>query len=195
MPTGPHGYEYLTTQAKDDAIEYVHDAIGYNYRLTNMLAAMGCAQMEQLDTFVETKRQIARRYQESLCSLPGIRLPEEASWAFSTFWMYTVLIDEKEFGIDSRQLLRELGAKKIQARPLWQPIHRSPAHNRFTDASCPNSEALNSRALSLPCSVGLTRSDQDYVVENIAIFLQPTANRKAIQKSHIEMSSTPSRRC
>ena len=64
--------------------------------LTNVLAAMGCAQMEQLDEFVEAKRQIARRYQESLGSLPGIRLPEEAEWAFSTFWMYTVLIDEKE---------------------------------------------------------------------------------------------------
>ena len=90
MPTGPRAPEYLTTQAKDDPIEYVHDAIGYNYRLTNMLAAMGCAQMEQLDKFVEAKRQIARRYQESLVSLPGVRLPEEANWAFSTFWMYTV---------------------------------------------------------------------------------------------------------
>jgi perosamine synthetase len=188
--------KYLTTQAKDDPIEYVHDAIGYNYRLTNILASMGCAQMEQLETFVETKRQIARRYQESLRSLPGIQLPEEADWAFSTFWMYTVLIDEKGFGTDSRQLLRELDAKKIQARPLWQPIHRSPAHNRFTEASCPNSEALNSRALSLPCSVGLTRPDQDYVIESIASLLQPTDNCKPIQKSQIDMSSTPqSRRC
>ncbi len=68
--------------------------------------------MEQLDEFVEAKRQIAKRYQESLGSLPGIRLPEEAEWAFSTFWMYTVLIDEKESGIDSRQLLRELAAQQ-----------------------------------------------------------------------------------
>ena len=88
--------KYLTTQAKDDPIEYVHNAVGYNYRLTNLLAAMGCAQMEQLDTFVEAKRQIAERYQESLATLPGIQLPEEAEWASSTFWMYTVLIDDKK---------------------------------------------------------------------------------------------------
>ena len=63
---------YLTTQAKDDPIEYVHNDIGYNYRLTNVLAAIGCAQMEQLDSYVKAKRRIAKRYQESLSSLPGI---------------------------------------------------------------------------------------------------------------------------
>ena len=162
---------YLTTQAKDDPIEYVHNAVGYNYRLTNLLAAMGCAQMEQLDTFVEAKRQIATRYRESLVSLPGIRLPEEAEWAFSTFWMYTVLIDEKKSGVDSRELLRQLGARKIQARPLWQPIHRSPAHNPSGSPSCPNSDALYGQAISLPCSVGLTHSAQSQVIEIITDIL------------------------
>ena len=163
--------KYLTTQAKDDPIEYVHNAVGYNYRLTNVLAAMGCAQMEQLNAFVEAKRQIAKRYQESLASLPGIRLPQEAEWAFSTFWMYTVLIDEKEIGMDSRELLRQLGARRIQARPLWQPIHRSPAHSSFGSPGCPTSESLYAQAISLPCSVGLTPSDQDRVVESIASLL------------------------
>jgi perosamine synthetase len=162
---------YLTTQAKDDPIEYIHNAIGYNYRLTNLLAAVGCAQMEQLDTFVETKRQIARRYQESLASLPGIRLPEEAEWAFSTFWMYTVLIDENTSQMGSREVLRQLGARRIQARPLWQPIHRSPAHTACGSPSCPNSDALYTQAISLPCSVGLTDSDQGRVIEIITEIL------------------------
>ncbi len=162
---------YLTTQAKDDPIEYVHNAIGYNYRLTNLLAAMGCAQMEQLDLFVETKRQIAKRYRESLLSVPGIKLPEEADWAVSTFWMYTVSIDQKVTGIDSRQLLRGLGAKKIQARPLWQPMHRSPAHDASGSPSCPNSDALYRQAISLPCSVGLTESAQRQVIEAITSLL------------------------
>jgi perosamine synthetase len=162
---------YLTTQAKDDPIEYVHNAIGYNYRLTNLLAAMGCAQMEQLDMFVEAKRQIARRYREALISLPGIHLPEEADWAFSTFWMYTVLIDEKESRIDSRELLRELAARKIQTRPLWQPIHRSPAHTIADNPSCPNSDALYRQAISLPCSVGLSSSAQNQVVDVLSRLL------------------------
>jgi len=162
---------YLTTQAKDDPIEYVHKAVGYNYRLTNLLAAMGCAQMEQLDAFVEAKRQIAIRYQESLATLPGIHLPEEADWAFSTFWMYTVLIDEKKSGVDSRELLRQLGARKIQARPLWQPIHRSPAHILSGSPSCPNADTLHAQAISLPCSVGLTHSAQSQVIEIITDIL------------------------
>jgi perosamine synthetase len=183
---------YLTTQAKDDPIEYVHNAIGYNYRLTNLLAAMGCAQMEQLDTFVETKRQIARRYHESLLSLPGIRLQEEADWAFSTFWMYTVLIDEKKSRIDSRELLRELAARKIQTRPLWQPIHRSPAHNLPGNPSCPNSDALYGQAISLPCSAGLTPSDQSYVIEIIASLLgKPVGTDKLARGCGADLLSTP----
>ena len=163
---------YLTTQAKDDPIEYVHNAVGYNYRLTNLLAAMGCAQMEQLDVFVEAKRRIATSYRESLADLPGVRLPEEAEWAFSTFWMYTPLIDEKQSRIDSRQLLRKLNENKIQARPLWQPMHRSPAHDSSGSPPCPIADALHRQAISLPCSVGLSRSSQDQVVAVISNLLR-----------------------
>jgi perosamine synthetase len=159
--------KYLTTQAKDDPIEYIHGAIGYNYRLTNLLAAMGCAQMEQLDAFVEAKRQIAVRYQAALAMLPGLRLPEAAEWAFSTFWMYTVLLDEAKAGLDSRQLLKHLAAQRIQSRPLWQPLHRSPAHDFPGTMPCPIADGLYRQALSLPCSVGLSQTDQDIVIEAI----------------------------
>jgi dTDP-4-amino-4,6-dideoxygalactose transaminase len=88
--------------------------------------------------------------------------------------MYTVLIDEKESHIDSRQLLRELAAKKIQARPLWQPIHRSPAHDHSGSPACSNSDAIYAQAISLPCSVGLTHSAQTKVIETIAsLFSKP----------------------
>jgi len=163
--------KYLTTQAKDDSIEYVHNAVGYNYRLTNLLAAMGCAQMEQLDAFVQAKRQIAKRYQESLINLVGIRLPKEADWAFSTFWMYTVLVDEKEAPMNSRELLRGLAAAGIQTRPLWQPIHRSKAHSSSHDAPCPNADELYAKGISLPCSVGLTPSSQCRVIETLVKLL------------------------
>jgi perosamine synthetase len=162
---------YLTTQAKDDPIEYVHNAVGYNYRLTNVLAAMGCAQMEQIDAFVESKRRIAARYADRFSALPGIRIPEQAEWAASTWWMFTILIDERAAGIGSRELLRRLGTKNIQTRPLWQPMHRSPAHDASGSPSCPHADALQERALSLPCSVGLTAADQDYVIETISDLL------------------------
>jgi len=172
---------YLTTQAKDDPIEYVHNAVGYNYRLTNMLAAMGCAQMEQLDTFIEAKRQIAKRYQESMTALAGVHLPEEADWAFSSFWMYTVLIDESVSPLDSRKLIQELADQKIQTRPLWQPIHRSRAHSNTASPPSPNADMLYRRAVSLPCSVGLTTCAQDRVVDVIAGLMKnknPTLTRQ-----------------
>ncbi len=109
---------YLTTQAKDNPIEYVHNAVGFNYRLTNMLAAMGCAQMEKLDDFVTAKREIAARYQEAFALLPGIIVPREAEWAFSTYWMFTVLVDEERAGISSRELLRELDSRKDPGSPF-----------------------------------------------------------------------------
>jgi perosamine synthetase len=168
---------YLTTQAKDDPIEYVHYAVGYNYRLTNVLAAMGCAQLEQLDDFVERKRQIARRYQEGLSSIAALTLPIEADWAFSTYWLYTVLVDEEKSPLDSRALIRELGKRKIQARPLWQPLHRSPAHSNFGSRECANADFLCRRGVSLPCSVGLSQHAQAHVIEVLADLLSSSDRR------------------
>jgi perosamine synthetase len=163
---------YLTTQAKDDPVEYIHNSIGFNYRLTNLLAAMGCAQMERIGLFVEKKREIARRYRELLKSVPGISLPQEAPWAFSTFWMYTILVNENETQISSRELLRQLSARNIQTRPLWQPIHRSVAHCDSSSLSGPVADLLHAQALSLPCSVGLTESPQELVTETIGSIVE-----------------------
>jgi len=157
--------KYLTTQAKDDPIEYIHGAVGYNYRLTNLLAAMGCAQVEQLDGFIAAKRRIAQRYGEALAKIPGLQLPQEAECASSSFWMYTVLIDKSKTGVDSRQLLKKLAENRMQTRPLWQPLHLSPAHNSCSATPCPTSEKLYRDALSLPCSVGLSQTEQDRVIE------------------------------
>jgi perosamine synthetase len=163
---------YLTTQAKDDPIEYIHNEVGYNYRLTNLLAAMGCAQMEQLDGYVEAKQNTASRYRSALASIPGISLPEQADWAFSTFWMYTILVDEKLAHVTSRELLHELHARKIQTRPLWQPMHHSPAHRNSVSAACPNADRLHQQALSLPCSVGLTPEAQESVIDAIKCIVE-----------------------
>ncbi len=159
--------KYLTTQAKDDPIEYVHNEIGYNYRLTNIQAALGCAQLENLEAYIAAKRGIARTYAEALHSVPGITLMPEAPWARSIFWMYTVLIDEAGYGMDSRALLKRLGQVGIEARPLWQPLHLSAVHRGTQTNACPVSERLYRDALSLPSSVGLTQADQARVIESL----------------------------
>jgi perosamine synthetase len=158
---------HLSTQAKIDPIEYVHDEIGFNYRLTNIQAALGCAQLEQLDEFVASKRRIARRYTEALRVVAGIQTMQQAPYAESTFWLYTPLIDPSVYGEDSRALLRRLAAQRIQARPLWQPLHRSPAHAGSPPAEAPVADRIAAAALSLPSSVGLMPADQDRVIEAI----------------------------
>lgn len=158
---------YLTTQAKDDPIEYIHNEIGYNYRLTNLLAALGCAQMELLDDYVESKRRMAARYSESFVGLAGITPMSEAFWATSTFWMYTILVDESILGFGSRDLLRALAARNIQCRPLWQPIHLSPAHRSSSPVSLPVAEKLYRQGLCIPCSVGLSVAQQGRVIGEI----------------------------
>ena len=157
---------YLTTQAKDDPKEYVHREIGYNYRLTNIQAALGLAQMERLAEYVAAKKRIARRYQEAFSGLPGIEPMARADWAGSTFWLYTVKLDG-----DSRPLMRYLEEQDIQTRPLWQPLNQSPAQAGSPGTDCPVAEELNRRCLSLPCSVGLSESDQDRVIRAVADFL------------------------
>lgn len=156
--------KYLTTQAKDDPLEFVHGAVGYNYRLTNIQAAMGVAQLEKLDEYIGIKRRIAETYIAALRNVSGIAPMREAEWAFSVFWMFTALVDATEFGLDSRALLRHLGAHEIQTRPLWQPAHLSPAHRGMRATDCTVAARLNRDAISLPCSVGLTLQEQQRVM-------------------------------
>ncbi len=158
---------YLTTQAKDDPIEYVHDEVGFNYRLTNVQAAMGCAQLEDIEDRLAAKRAIAEAYSEGLADVEGVTLPEEAGWASSAWWLYTVLVDRAAFGLDSRAVLRSLGDAGIQTRPLWQPLHLSSAHADSQGRRCEVAERLHRDALSLPSSVGLTPGEQQRVIEEL----------------------------
>jgi perosamine synthetase len=147
--------KYLTTQARDDPIEYIHNEIGYNYRLTNMQAAIGCAQIEQVKNYIAAKRRIAAYYNEQFISIPGIKIPKEAEWASSTSWLYTVLIDSEKYGIDSRALMNSLHVDRIQTRPLWHPVHDLPPYEDCQAYRVEVAQQLYQRGLSLPCSVGL----------------------------------------
>lgn len=157
--------KYLTTQAKDDPVEFVHGDIGYNYRLTNIQAALGCAQLEQLETYIAAKRHIAATYTQALQDVPGIRPMPEAKWATSVFWLYTILVDEKKYGLDSRGLLSKLKQAGVQTRPLWQPAHLNQPYRDCIAYRCEVAPALKRDALSLPCSVNLSDSDQGYVIQ------------------------------
>lgn len=157
--------KYLTTQARDSGEEYIHDSVGYNYRLTNLQAAVGLAQMELLPEYVEIKRAIAARYADAFRDVPGITVPAEAPYAKSTFWLYTILLEDTADGNGRRAVQAALDRERIQARPLWAPIHRQRPYVTCQTEGTDVTEELYRRGLSLPCSVGLTEVDQRRVTD------------------------------
>ena len=160
----------LTSQARGSALEFEHDEVGFNYRLVNVLAALGVAQLEQLPAFIEAKRATADDYRHALAGRRGVSVFREASWARSTYWMTSILLDERVCP-DVRALVRELNADGIGARPLWRPLNLQPA---FRDAQAYRldvAERLYARGLSLPCSVGITAEERQAVVEALAVRL------------------------
>ncbi len=164
---------YLTTQAKDSPIDYVHEAIGYNYRLTNIQAAVGVAQLEKLDSYVKIKRRIASRYEQALGKIPGITFPKTAPWAFATHWLFTIVVDPLRYGKTNRDLQKAMEDQNIQTRALWAPLHEQ---RPYLDAQAYRIEVtphLFQNALSLPCSVNLTTREQDRVIACIQHLAAP----------------------
>ncbi len=155
---------YLATTAKDDADEGIHGQVGFNYRLTNIQAAMGCAQLERLEEFLAAKRRIAARYAEGLAGLPGLTLMPEEPWAKSAFWLYSIRIDPAQAPCDSRELRARLSAAGIASRHFWQPLHLSPAHAGAEFLGGGVAERLHGEVLSLPCSAGLSEAAQARVI-------------------------------
>jgi perosamine synthetase len=159
---------YLTTQARDHATEYIHHNVGFNYRLTNVHAAIGVAQLAQLEGHVAAKRAIAARYVDMAAATKGVTMMTEAPWARSIYWLCTIRVDASVFGMTSRQLQKHLARLRIDARPLWQPLHLSPAHQGAAVVGGKVAETLAEEALSLPSSPGLTHEQQDRVMTAIA---------------------------
>ena len=157
----------LATQSRCDPVEYLHDEVGFNYRMTSLAAAVGCAQLEQLDAFLARKREIAQAYTARLEKVEGLRVPEQASWAVHSFWMYCVRIDPERFGRTSRELLACLGEHGIETRPAWTPLHRTPAHADAPHFEGEVAERFGAQGLCLPCSVSLRDSELDRVADAI----------------------------
>jgi perosamine synthetase len=153
--------KHLTTTAKADRIEFFHDEVGYNYRLTNIAAALGVGQLEKLDEYVEIKRGIAARYAEFLKNNPHIKVHPEPQHCRSTFWMYSVILDRF-----ARPVINSLNARGVMSRPIWVPIHELPAFSGGAfRCNATTTDALYRYGLSLPCSIGITEEQVDRVLD------------------------------
>lgn len=159
--------KYLTTQAKDDEARFVHHEIGFNYRLTNVQAAIGSAQLERLPEYVKRKREIFLRYERELNGVRGLRIAPTPAYAENNCWMPCLQIDKAIYGEDREQLMARLAKAKIQARPVWELSHRQKPYAHCEKVPTPNAEHLHEITLNIPCSVGLTEAQQSRVIEEL----------------------------
>ena len=157
--------KHLTTQARLPGVEYWHDEVGYNYRLTNMAAALGVAQLECLPNFLECKRLIARRYDEALTGLAGFVPAPKTSWACPTNWLYSIQVDSERAGCTRDEVIKQLAEAGIEARPIWTPMHLMPMYREATRLGGNIAVDLFARGMSLPSSVSLSPEAQARVIE------------------------------
>jgi len=150
---------HLTTTARRGA-EYDHDMVGFNYRMTNLQAAVGCAQLEQLEHFVAVKRRIARAYTEALGTLPGVGLFPHPGWAEGACWLGGVTLNMPPLS-EVIPRLREAG---VDARPFWKPVHLQVPYAHVPRAPLPVSDRVWRTILTLPCSTSLTQQEQETVI-------------------------------
>lgn len=150
---------YLTTQAKDDAVEYVHNEIGFNYRLTNILAAIGVAQLEQLDFFIARKRAIAGQYAAAVANFSTVTAMPTIGRAVSNHWLYTCLLSRETTLLQRKAVIGKLNRAGIGARPLWHTIHDLPPFRSCQSYEIEHSPAVYRRAISLPSGAGVSDSD------------------------------------
>jgi dTDP-4-amino-4,6-dideoxygalactose transaminase len=159
---------HLTTQAKVPDVGYLHDEVGYNYRLTNIAAGLGLAQLERLGEFVAAKQRIAARYDEALRDLP-LELPPRVEGLDATYWLYSVMVSEGD-GRGRDAMLAHLARHRVGARALWRPLHAQPPFSGARVLGGDVGDGFFDRGLSLPCSTDLIERDQDRVIEAVRSF-------------------------
>ena len=159
--------KYLTTQAKYDSVRYIHNEIGYNYRLTNIQAALGVAQLEKLPEFIEIKKRNFSIYKEKINEIPGLHLAETPDYAENNHWMYSLQIDKDKYGKDREKLMQYFSEKGIQTRPVWYLNHLQKPYKGYQNYKIEKAVELWENTLNIPCSVNLTNESINKVMETL----------------------------
>jgi aminotransferase in exopolysaccharide biosynthesis len=155
---------YLTTQAKDDVIKYIHNEIGFNYRLTNIQAAMGVAQLENILDFIKIKKQNYNAYKISIDKIQGLKLTEVPKYADNNHWMYALQINEKIYGQNSQQLMTLLLNNNIETRPIWYLNHLQKPFKDCQTHYIEKAYKMWETTINIPCSVSLKTEEMNKVI-------------------------------
>jgi len=156
---------YLTTQAKDDKVRYIHNEIGYNYRLTNIQAALGVAQLEQLPKYLKIKKENYTFYKKEIDQIPGLHLAEVPEYAENNYWMYSLQIDKNIYKKDREELMNHLSDQGIQTRPVWYLNHLQKPYKDCQNYKIEKATELLEKTLNIPCSVNLKKQDIKRILE------------------------------
>lgn len=163
---------FLATQARDQAPHYQHSQIGYNYRLSNVLAAIGVGQIQVLQERVQKRRAIFEAYHNALSHLPGFVFQSEPEGHYSNRWLSCVLIDPNQAPTDTNRLRLHLESLNIESRPLWKPMHMQPVFQHHDYVGSNIAENLFLQGLCLPSGSSLTAEDQERVIQSILDFVR-----------------------
>jgi perosamine synthetase len=155
---------FLENQGRYSDNPYWHTEIAYNYRMTNLQAAIALAQLERIDDLLAIRQRNALHYSRRLAGVPGLTLPPEAAWATNVYWMYSVLIEDA-FGLERDEVRLRLRQANIETRPFFYPVHTLPMYH--TGQSLPVAEDLGRRGLNLPSGATLTPEQIDYVCDTL----------------------------
>ena len=143
---------HLTTTAKiPHQWEFVHDEVGYNYRMPNLNAAMGCAQLEELNLFLEKKREVAKKYQKAFQGMPGFKFLAEPSYAKSNYWLNAIVLDQANLSVRN-EILKLTNSKGIMTRPVWQLMNHLAMFKDCPKMDLSVAESLEQRLINLPSS-------------------------------------------
>lgn len=179
-----HRARYLATQARQPVLHYEHTDVGYNYRLSNLLAALGRAQLERLDWMIERRRRWRLAYRRLFADVPGVEVFGGEDGAagqpgsdHDNFWLTSVVVDAEVAGWSGADLVGALGAVDIEARPLWKPMHLQPVYASAPAYLDGTSDRLFEQGISLPSGSGMSEEQHGRVLSVIETFLAERASR------------------
>ncbi|MGG3925071.1 LegC family aminotransferase [Metabacillus fastidiosus] len=160
---------FLSVQAKTDPLYFIHDDVGYNYRMTNIQAAFGTDQIDRLESFIETKIRNYNFYKEVMESITGLTLMPFRNDTRANYWFYSVIVDKEGYGIDRDGLLRRLNENGIQSRPLWGLIHKQKPYLENQRYKIEKAGFYESNLINIPCSSNLEKEDIYQVLEYLQL--------------------------
>ena len=156
-----------STQSREPAVEYLHAELGYNYRMSNVLAGIGRGQLQVLDDRVRARQRVAARYRQALNDVSGVSLQGEAPWGTHTRWLTVLYVDADECGVSPREIMDALEEENIESRPVWRPMHTQPLFRDAPRIGGEVAERLYSTGICLPSSSSLSERDQDRVITRL----------------------------